>query len=168
MFARAALIICALAIPTAALADDGVGFSIGRAYVVVDDEEDNDLSFKVYGEYGIFPGLAMGLAYHVLGRTEFCTGCVDAGGYFETSVISLSMGYTWSVARMQLSARVGYAYWYQDGEIDTRGNDIIYGLAVGVSVTRGLSVRAEWEPFVLSPGCEAEMVSVGLHLTLRT
>jgi hypothetical protein len=176
MLARIAVLILAVLIPASVIADDGVGFSIGRAYMVVDEEKDDDLGFKVYGEYGVFPGLGLRLAYHDLGGTEFCTDCVDAGGHFDTSVISLSVRYTWSVSRVGLSAWAGYAYWYQDGETDTiegprliaeRGNVVVYGLGVGVKVVGGLSIRAEWEPFDLATGCDAEMLSVGLRMMLR-
>jgi hypothetical protein len=180
MQARIAVVILALLVPTVlippACAEDAVGLAIGRAYMEVDKEKDDDLGFKVYGEYGVFPGLGLRLAYHNLGETDFCTDCQDAGGHFDTSVISLSITYTWSVSRMGLSGWAGYAYWYQDGETDTiegprliaeRGNDVAYGLGLDVTIARGLSARAEWEPFSLATGCDAEMLSFGLRMAVR-
>jgi hypothetical protein len=176
MFVRIAAIICAVALPTTTFADYGIGFSLGRNYVVVGDEKDADRSFKIYADYSIYPSLGLGLAYHDLGRTEFCTGCADAGGYFDTSVISLSMRGNWSVDRVRLSAWVGYAYWYQDGEKETlegprliaeRANDVTYGLGGDVGVAGGFCVRAEWEVFDLASNYSADMFSVGLCLKLR-
>lgn len=176
MFARVAAIISAVLIPAGAFADCGVGFSIGRNYAVVEDEKDAARAFKVYGGYNIYPSLGLALAYHDLGKTEFCTGCVDAGGYFDTSVISLSMRGNWSAGRMRLSAWVGYGYWYQDGEKETiegprliaeRGTDVTYGLGCDFYLAGGFWARTEWEAFNLTSDYAADMFSVGMCLVLR-
>ena len=176
MFAAVAAVICCVLIPTAAFGDYAIGLSLGRNYVVVDDEKDADRSFKVYADYSIYPSMGLGLAYHDLGRTEFCTDCADAGGYLDTAVISMSVRGNWSGDRTGLSAWVGYAYWYQDGEKETlegprliaeRGNDVTYGVGADVGVAGRFWIRAEWEAFDLTSDYAADMFSIGLCLKLR-
>ncbi len=170
MFKKALIILSLLLLPVAAYSGAGIGMASGRARVRTYGDDESDHALKVCAEYHLHRHGALEIAYHDLGRTDIGRFTTN-DGYFDTSIFSASAKGIWSLHRFQISGKVGYAFRHQDGEasgcgghreFSEDGDDITYGVALGISVCPGLLMQAEWEGFEIGEEGDARVLTLGL------
>ncbi len=151
-----------------------VGASVGQAGVEIDDsssdfdEDDTGFSARVGYRFLKFFGVEAG--YVDFGKPEGDVGNnvnleADATGFdiYAVGIIPIT--------RLEIFGKVGYFQWDFDTDISSGsspsgdGNDLSYGVGIGLHVVGPFHVRAEYEVFQVDvddvEDSELSMVSIG-------
>lgn len=134
-------------------------YSAGRFYVgagigianVSDDAvfiDDSSTGYKALAGFHFtdnlsFEGTAL-LLDDFLATDSFSTDSLRAvaGG----SGINTAVVLRWSVTtRVNVMARAGVLFWKADGDVDQSGNDMSFGMGIGIRLTDALSARADYD-----------------------
>jgi len=148
-----------------------IGGSLGWAVIDVssgiNDFDDDDLGFKVFGGYnfGIIPllDLAVEGSYANFGKAsspQIANQDVDITGWDLFGLAALNLG------PVGLFGKVGQIWWNSDSNIaqlDDSGNDMAYGLGLRFQIG-SIAIRGEYEYFDLDD-TDLSMLSAGVSWT---
>jgi opacity protein-like surface antigen len=148
-----------------------IGGSLGWAVIDVssgiNDFDDDDLGFKVFGGYnfGVIPllDLAVEGSYANFGKassSQIANQDVDITGWDLFGLAALNLG------PVGLFGKVGQIWWDSDSNIaqmDDSGNDMAYGLGLRFQIG-SIAIRGEYEYFDLDD-TDLSMLSAGVSWT---
>ena len=148
-----------------------IGGSLGWAVIDVssgiNDFDDDDLGFKVFGGYnfGIIPllDLAVEGSYANFGKAsspQVANQDVDVTGWDLFGLAALNLG------PVGVFGKVGQIWWNTDfniAQIDDSGNDMAYGLGLRFQIG-SIAIRGEYEYFDLDD-TDLSMLSAGVSWT---
>jgi OOP family OmpA-OmpF porin len=123
------------------------GAGLGQATIKGGGFKDDDIGFKIFGGYQFNPYIAAEVEY-LDGGTAKDEGVKVGSNAFSASAIgSIPLNDQFS-----LFARLGYASWELNKDVDDDGEDLIYGLGAAFNVTPQVQIRAEYEAVDVNHG----------------
>lgn len=142
-----------------------VGGSYGNAGVEVDDFDEDDSAYKVFGGVRLLKFLAFEASYDDFGEAE--TSGVSA----DTSAWGLFARGHFPIWRFEIFGKVGVYQWESDVDVGNAsdsfdGSELAYGAGASFRITDLIHIRGEYETFDLDDNDldgDLEMYSLGVE-----